>query len=431
MIVLCSPAAKTSHWVNEEIRLFRQLHGEASILCALIEGNPQTAFPPALTEGGREPLAANLTRQNFKLGTLQIAASMLGVGLDSLVQRDNQRRRRRSQAITAGALLFSATMGTTALIAVDARNQAETNRSQAEDLVEYMITDLKDKLEPVGRLDLLDGIGDRAVEYYDAQDIQNLPDESLSRQARARHILGQVALDQNDNDKARREINAAAKLTQDVLNRNPGDTDAIFAHAQSEYWQGEIYNYLDDVKTVQKHWTEYNRLARKLHEADPTNITWLLEMGYSENGLGKLNFELLNFTQALIHYEAALRYYNEILATVPTHRKTLRAAANVYSGFARTHKQIGDSNQSNIYRARQIKIYDEIIALEPDDQYIIYKRALATARILTSGNFDKDSDEYQELLLETTTSFEKLIADDPTNQRWQKVYDGFQQAIKK
>jgi len=31
LIVLCSPAAKASHWVNEEIRLFRELHGDASI----------------------------------------------------------------------------------------------------------------------------------------------------------------------------------------------------------------------------------------------------------------------------------------------------------------------------------------------------------------------------------------------------------------
>ena len=60
LIVLCSPAAKTSHWVNEEIRLFRSLHGEGSILCVLAEGTPETSFSPALIEDGREPLAANL-----------------------------------------------------------------------------------------------------------------------------------------------------------------------------------------------------------------------------------------------------------------------------------------------------------------------------------------------------------------------------------
>jgi len=109
LIVLCSTAAKASHWVNEEIRLFRREHGEAAILCVLAEGTPETAFPPALLEGGREPLAANLgvTKTSFQLGVTQIAAAMLGVGLDTLIQRDARRKRRRLQAVTAGALVFS------------------------------------------------------------------------------------------------------------------------------------------------------------------------------------------------------------------------------------------------------------------------------------------------------------------------------------
>jgi len=109
LIVLCSPAAKASHWVNEEIRLFRKIHGEASILCVLAEGTPETSFPPALLAGGREPLAANLggAKDSFHLGVSQIAAAMLGVGLDTLIQRETRRKRRRLQAITAGALVFS------------------------------------------------------------------------------------------------------------------------------------------------------------------------------------------------------------------------------------------------------------------------------------------------------------------------------------
>jgi len=76
LIVLCSPSSQTSHWVNEEIKLFRNLHGEDSILCALIEGTPKTSFPPALTEGGREPLAADMTgqKESFKFGITQMVS---------------------------------------------------------------------------------------------------------------------------------------------------------------------------------------------------------------------------------------------------------------------------------------------------------------------------------------------------------------------
>lgn len=430
LIVLCSPAAKASHWVNEEIRLFRQLHGEGSILCALVEGDPQTSFPPALLEGGREPLAANLSKPNFKLGTLQIAASMLGVGLDSLVQRDNQRRKRRSQAITAAALLFSGVMGTTAFMAIEARNEAQENRAQAEGLVEYMITDLRDKLEPVGRLDLLGGVGDRAVQYYDAQEIKRLSDESLSRQARARHILGQVALDQGDPDKADHEINAAAKLTAEILNRNPDDTDAIFAHAQSEYWVGRIEYNKKDYRSAMPYWKKYNALAEKLVAIDPEDINWVLEKGYSENGLGKLEFELLNYPSALIYYQSALKHYEKILHTAPTHQKTLSAMANNYAGVARAYRKMGIPSEEKKYRLQQIEIYNRILNIDSENQSVFYNRTLAQARILTSELIDKDTSEYQELLSEVNASFEKLISEDPTNQRWRRIYTGFQNVMK-
>ena len=170
LIVLCSPAAKSSHWVNEEIRLFRKLHGEASILCVICEGAPATSFPPALLEGGREPLAANLSgeRESFRLGVTQLAAALLGVGLDQLIQRDATRRRNRFRILSAASMGFAAIMGGMAWTAMDARDEAEVSRSEAEKMVEFMLTDLKEELEPLGRLSVLDDVGTRVTNYYDA-----------------------------------------------------------------------------------------------------------------------------------------------------------------------------------------------------------------------------------------------------------------------
>ena len=52
LIVICSPVAAASPWVNEEIRLFRQLHPDRPILCLMVDGSPDPdskdcAFPPA------------------------------------------------------------------------------------------------------------------------------------------------------------------------------------------------------------------------------------------------------------------------------------------------------------------------------------------------------------------------------------------------
>ena len=63
LIVLCSPEAKVSPWVDAEIRLFRELHPAAPILAVILRGEPAEGMPPSLIEGGREPLAADFARK--------------------------------------------------------------------------------------------------------------------------------------------------------------------------------------------------------------------------------------------------------------------------------------------------------------------------------------------------------------------------------
>ena len=54
-----------------------------------------------------------------------------------------------------------------AYTAIDARDEARDQRREAEGLIGFMLGDLRDKLEPIGRLDVLDAVGARALAYYE------------------------------------------------------------------------------------------------------------------------------------------------------------------------------------------------------------------------------------------------------------------------
>jgi len=311
LIVLCSPAAKASHWVNEEIRLFRELHGDASILSAIIEGTPETAFPDALTEGGREPLAAALgtEKSGFKLGVTQLAAGMLGTGLDDLVQRAARRRNRIMGGGLAASLALSGIMGFTAFQAVEARNEAQLERAESEALLEYMVKDLKVKLEPAGRLELLEGVGRRAIEYYDEKDIVDLSDDNLTTFAAARQVIGQVALDAGRMEEAQSEIEAAADLTREVLERNPDNTDAIFAHAQSEYWVGAYYFNRNEFDKALPYMERYNELAQILYKKDSKNFEYIMEAAWGAKNLGMMFIQKNTYQDATTYLSQALEYF--------------------------------------------------------------------------------------------------------------------------
>lgn len=110
-IVVCSPRAAASRWVEAEVAHFRRLG--RPVLAVLLEGTPETAFPQALREGGVEPLAVDLAkmpgrlrRTRWRHALLQLLPPLIGCRFDELVLRERARTRRRRLAVAgAGAAL--------------------------------------------------------------------------------------------------------------------------------------------------------------------------------------------------------------------------------------------------------------------------------------------------------------------------------------
>ncbi len=304
LIVVCSPASARSRWVNEEIARFRATHGHERILAVIVDGKPfasldpdeadQECFPEALRrrvgdDAGPEPIAADLRpeRDGLRLAVLKLAAGMLGVGLDELVQRDARRRQRRLTILTAASLAASAVLAALTLAAVRERNEAYAQRAQAEGLIEFMIGDLSQKLRPIGGgLDALDAVGDRALTYYAAQQSHGMDDASLGRRARVLHMLGEIRDRRGDLAGALALFQEAARSTRELLLRAPDDPQRIFDHAQSVYWVGYVAWRRGHDDEARRAFRDYQTLADRLVAIDPKNAAWREEVVYANSDLG-------------------------------------------------------------------------------------------------------------------------------------------------
>ena len=155
-IVICSPQAAQSKWVNEEIIAFKRLGREDRIFCLIIGGEPnasdnpaiadQECFPPALrfkldADGNlgstrTEPIAADARPGKDGKGNarLKLIAGVLGVGFDALRRREAQRRTRRLIAIASAMTVgMIATTGLAAYALVQrAAAQRQSIRAAAE-----------------------------------------------------------------------------------------------------------------------------------------------------------------------------------------------------------------------------------------------------------------------------------------------------------
>ncbi len=153
-IVICSRAAATSHWVNEEILAFKRLGRADRIFCLIVDGEPYASrtpgseadecFPLALqyqlgadgelSATPAEPIAADARpgKDGKAHAKVKLLAGMLGVGFDALRQREQQRRNRHLAAVAAFSfvgMVFAIGLATTAVIA---RNEADQQRLRAE-----------------------------------------------------------------------------------------------------------------------------------------------------------------------------------------------------------------------------------------------------------------------------------------------------------
>lgn len=293
LIILCSPHAAASLWVAEEIKVFRELHPDRPVLAAILDGDPPDCFPGALRALGQdgtwhEPLATDLRRgrDGAHLGLLKLVAGITGVGLDALVQRDAARQIRRVTSVTAVTVIAMLIMTALAWIAVDARRDAENQRAEAEGQIEFMLTDLRELLKGVGRLDILTAVNQRALRYYGRhQDLQRLPADSLVRRARVLLAVGEDELNRRHYPAATAAFREAHRTTAEQLARAPRDAERIFAHSQSEYWVGYADYLRDDLVAARQSWQRYKELADRLLAINPAEPRWLRESGYAEGNL--------------------------------------------------------------------------------------------------------------------------------------------------
>jgi hypothetical protein len=134
LVVVCSPSAARSRWVNEEVRTFKSLGRGDRVFCCIVAGDParpdteaetlENCFPPAVlatydaqgnsTPDAVTPLACDLRpgKDGKWRSKLKLLAAITGIPYDELRARETRRWRLRTAlgglaaTIVCGALLF-------------------------------------------------------------------------------------------------------------------------------------------------------------------------------------------------------------------------------------------------------------------------------------------------------------------------------------
>lgn len=452
LIVLCSPNAAQSTWVNREVAWFKTHRDPLKILTVIVGGEPMASlnpgreaeecFPKTLLykvgadlqpteEIGEAPLAADARDAgDGKRGAkLKLAAAMLGLGLDHLVRRDDRRRAARRRLVMGAMAASIAVLGGLTVFAFNQRNAAIVarqdavfQRDEAQSLVEFMLTDLRQRLDAVGRLDILDAVAGRLLESYDKQDLSKLDADSLGRRARVLLLLGEVEGTRGNLDAALARYKEAAAATEELLRRDPDNQKRIFDHAQSVYWVGDIALKRGDMQTVTDYWTQYRDFGARLVELDPDRDEWQTELAYGYRNLAVLAFGEGAAAKAIDGFRRAAAISGRLAARRPDDQALKIVYGDDLSWLATALVRNGGFGEARETLSTEAKIIHALLAIDKTNDEAL-QRSVVNSRVAAGIDIDTGDVRAGLAALKAQTAiYQSRLLNDSGNTYWRQLY---------
>ncbi|RKY20610.1 MAG: hypothetical protein DRQ55_07080 [Planctomycetota bacterium] len=221
-------------------------------------------------------------------------------------------------------------------LAEQERNIANQRRGQAEQLLRFLADDLRDKLRAVGRLDILDDVDAKAMEYYAAVPETELSPGELNLRAQGLYQIGEVRIEQGDLAAAMDAFRRSLALSAQLVRQAPDDAQARVRLGYAYYWIGDGSFQQGDLAAALSAFESSRDVAQELVELEPDNPEWRLELASEESNIARVY-------QAQGDREAATDMLRQRLRTVTDIAASDPGRADWQVELASSHLILGDA----------------------------------------------------------------------------------------
>ncbi len=305
----------------------------------------------------------------------------------------------------------------------EAEKQAQQKRLAAESLLGFMVGDFADKLRSIGRMDLLDGISNKALEYFsDFSDANN--DQYLSTQARLQHgqtleAMGEVAYSRGKTDEAKAALLAAREKLLPVHNEQPDNLELLKTLGANAFWLGQIQYDAKNWLAVKPEFELYYSYSQAMYKIAPDSVDALMELSYATNSLGSLAMKLQEFEQATAFFDESLNLKLLAKTKDPDNTALMADIADTRSWLASAALAKGD-----IYKAiavhQQIQVDFESQNKDDEaDAYLLDKVFSSYSILAAIYNYQGLTKKAFELEYQAHELLKKAAKQDPSNKGWQ------------
>ncbi|MCT7947622.1 winged helix-turn-helix domain-containing protein [Shewanella septentrionalis] len=305
---------------------------------------------------------------------------------------------------------------------IEAEKLALQKRLAAEDLLGFMVGDFADKMRGIGRMDLLDGISNKALEYF--SDFSNKEDDAhLSFDARFQHgqtleAMGEVAYSRNKIDEARSALLAAQEKMLPLLSVQPKNLALLKTLGANAFWLGQLQYDVSDWAAVRPFWDQYLKYSQTMYTLAPEDKDAIMELSYASNSLGSVSMNQQEFAKAKQDFEESLRLKLLVLAKDPEDSQLIADVADTRSWLASALISLGDLDTA-------IKLQEEtqnqlLNSLNQNDAYMRDRLASTLGRLAELLEYKGNFEAALEKLLLAKSFTEKSLLLDAKNEVWKR-----------
>jgi tetratricopeptide (TPR) repeat protein len=445
MIVLCSPNAAKSLYVNEEIRRFKAMGRGGFVIPVIVDGEPgdpeRDCFPPALrfkigedgalTDEREEPIAADVRPQgDGKDGAKhKLVAGMLGLGLDEIMHRAERARRRRLRNWVAAMGVATATFAGLTVWAEINRREANVQRQHAVDALSAAAKTANSLTFGLAKefrdhtgvpAVLVKSILDRALELQQQLSATGQTSTELKNSEAGTYLEAGLTLSAiGDRAGALDAENRARQIFETLLAQNPGDTQWEPDLALSYMRMGDILLSTGKRDEALAAFTKAVALRQKLADKDPDGTG-------SQDGLAIAEAKIGDVAAADGRYDDALAAYGKSVAI------TQKLADNHPSPhwqreLATCYERRGDALESQGKHdaamadfQKRLEIAQKLVDSDPNNAEWLRDLGIAHGKIgdvlLATNKPDGALASFQQWLAIT----QRLAASDAGNEKWQR-----------
>jgi DNA-binding winged helix-turn-helix (wHTH) protein/tetratricopeptide (TPR) repeat protein len=308
---------------------------------------------------------------------------------------------------------------TMSLRSQQAQQQATARRLDAENLLGFMVGDFADKLRSIGRMDLLDGISNKALEYFTAKG--NIQDKTLGFEGRFQHgqtleAIGEVAYSRGKTDEAKNALLAAQQEFLPLLDEQPNNLELLKSLGANAFWQGQLLYDQSNLSAAVDYLNRYLNYSKKMVDIAPDSKESLMELSYALNSLGSVQLKLKHFQEAKTLFEQSLTQKAALLAADPSNQSLVGDIADTRSWLASALVAEGDDEAA-------IKVWESIRSDfdKPEYKDNAYVQMRISSAMQWLGQYYFIHDEADKSLMVLNEALVKIsleLAQDNNNSIW-------------